>query len=203
MSPVKKVLALAGTLGVALSGVYMAASAASANTLACDNVTGTDAGYCGSEVNMYANAFDVRYQGAWVNNVVEAYPGNTADKAQDFVARQTTGNPDERVFFYAPNGVRAKDSKTGAYLVIADPAGGVPGDSRDGLVLRDFVGIQGSAYQQFTGVSTQNTAGTTWTNVATKQIVIPQGTGNQLITAANPTSRGMYWGWDQPGVDPA
>jgi hypothetical protein len=152
---------------------------------------------------MYGNAFDVRYQGAWVNNVIEAYTNSATDKATDFVARQTTANSDERVFFYAPNGVRAKDPSTGAYLVIADPAGGVAGDSRDGLVLRDFAGTQGSAYQQFTGVSTQNTAGTTWTNVATKQIVIPQGTGNQLITAKSPTSAGMYWGWDQNGVDPA
>lgn len=97
MSSVKKVLALAGTLGVSLGGVFMAASGASANTAACDKVTGTDAGYCGSEVNMYGNAFDVRYQGAWVNNVIEAYTNSATDKATDFVARQTTANSDERV----------------------------------------------------------------------------------------------------------
>jgi hypothetical protein len=106
-------------------------------------------------------------------------------------------------FFYAPNGIRAKDPKTGAYLVIADPAGGVKGDSYDGLVLRDLVGTAGSAWQQFVGVNTQNSAGTTWTNVATHQIVIPNGTGKQLTTAKSPKSAGMYWGWDQNGVDPA
>lgn len=178
-------------------GVALPALSASAATPACTNATGAYAGYCGSEVNPYGNAFDVKGQGAFTGNRIIAYPNSTTDPATDFIAEQTTSNPSERVFYYAPNGKITN-------LVITDPAGGYPGDSRDGLILKPVVGIHGSAYQQFTGVTPGNTAGTQWTNVATHQVVEPQGTAAQMLTVKVVTNRaGSYFGWDSPAVVPA
>lgn len=145
---------------------------------------------------MYGNAWNVKGQIAATGTHIDAYPNSTTDPANDFIAVPTTGNPDERVFFYAPNGVKTN-------LVVVDPAGGYPGDSPDGLILKPYTN---SPYQQFTGVNTQNTAGTQWTNVATRLVVTPNGTKNQLTgktAAVAATSLGSYFGWNQPGVVPA
>jgi hypothetical protein len=200
MSTVKKVLASAGTITVALGALLTAASAASASTPVC-TTTGPLAGSCGDQVNTYGNGWDVKWQLARVNEPIIAYPdfsGSTQitnDPATDFYTVNTTpANSDERVFEYAPNGVKSG-------LCVSDPVGGVAGDSRDGLVLRV---CNGSKFQQFTGLgNTQNTAGLQWKNLASGQIVQPNGTSAQLSTVATVANRtGSYWGWNSPGVVP-
>lgn len=192
-----RALAAIATAAGLFAGAIALAVPAGASTAGCTGlVTGPYANSCGSEVNMYGNAFDVFQQGAWKGNRVIAYPNSTTDRATDFIALSTNGNPDERVFFYAPDGKITN-------LVIVDPAGGYPGDSRDGLILKPY--IAGSKFQQFTGVNTQNTAGTQWTNIATGQVVTPMGTRNQIVTTPAATaalSLGSYWGWNANGVDP-
>jgi hypothetical protein len=187
-------------LAVAFGGLLTAASAASASTSVC-TTTGALAGSCGDQVNTYGNGWDVKWQLARVNEPIIAYPdfsGSTqitTDPATDFYTVNTTpGNADERVFQYAPNGVRSG-------LCVSDPMGGVAGDSRDGLVLRT---CNGSKFQQFAGVATLNTNGTQWRNLASGQIVQPNGTSAQLSTVATVANRtGSYWGWNSPGVVPA
>jgi hypothetical protein len=190
-----KFAAGAAALSMAGGAMGLLATTASASTTGCVNAPSTSKLYqsCGDEENTYSNGFDVYKQSAAANTKIIAFADSSTDPATDFYAFQSTSNPDERVFEYAPNGKLSG-------LVISDPMGGVKGDSRDGLVLRPY---NNSAFQQFTGVDTQDTAGTQWTNVASKQVVQPNGTGSQLTTVKDVTNAaGSYWGWNQPGVVP-
>lgn len=170
-------------------GAAALAPVAGAST-ACQNVTGSNAGYCGQEVDVAGNAFDVRYGGAWNNNEIIAYPNSSTDTAVDFIARQTTGNGNERTFEFAPGG------KPSGYCV-ADTMGGVPGGYYDGLYLRQCNNLK---WQQFTGTNTYNTLATQWTNVASGKVVQDNGTRAEMTDWAPKNTAPAYsnFGWDNP-----
>lgn len=202
MSFKAKIAATAGTAALVAAGV-MGATAAGASTDACSGASGRLAGSCGTEVNVYGNGWDVKGQHASYNAAIIAYPDVDADNGQvitsdpatDFYAHQTTGNSNERVFEYAPNGRRSG-------LCISDPASGYAGNpgGRDGLVLRT---CNGSTFQEFVGLGdTQNDQanhhhGIQWQDVATDQVVATNGTGAPLNTVDGTGVAGSYFHWVQ------
>lgn len=175
--------------GLLLGGLAMAGSAGASTTCASLS-TGSNAGYCGQEVDVAGNAFDVRYGGAWNNNEIVAYPNSTTDTAVDFIAKQANSNPDSRYFEFAPGG------NPSGYC-ISDTMGGVKGGYYDGLYLRK---CNFSKWQTFTGTNTYNTAATEWTNVASGKVVQDNGTRAEMTDWApkNTTPAYSSFGWDNP-----
>jgi hypothetical protein len=187
---IKIVMPLAGTASVAVLILASALGTANAATTAC---SGAASGECGSQVNTYGNAFNVKGNRAIVGSLIIAYPDSTTNTGGDFNAVQTTANPNERTFEFAPGNKLSGDC-------ISQPSGST------GLVLRPCraPGDVNAKFQEFTGVNPSNTAGTQWTNVASKQTVQPNGTRKQLTAVTKVTNvNGSYWGFSMPGVPPA
>jgi hypothetical protein len=181
--------AAAGAALVIGSGAF--ASAAMAASPNCQN---DPAGFCGSEVNVSGNAFNARGQSAKTGTEIIAYPNSAAGFGSDFKAVQS-GGANTRTFEFAPN-----DKPSGQCL--SEPSL----TPKSGLVLRPCRAASSSLikYQQFTGVNTQDTAGTRWTNVKSGLKIQANGNGAQLIAVKTITNvGGSYWAWDQNAVIPA
>ena len=175
--------------GLVLGGLAMAGSAEASTTCASLS-TGSNAGYCGQEVDVAGNAFNVQYGGAWNNNKIIAYPNSATDTGVDFIAKQANSNPDSRYFEFAPGG-------KGSGYCISDTMGGVKGGYYDGLYLRK---CNFSKWQTFIGANTYNTLATEWTNVASGKVVQDNGTRAEMTDWApkNTTPANSNFGWDNP-----
>jgi hypothetical protein len=181
--------AVAGAAVVIGSGGFASAALASS-----PNCTNDPAGFCGSEVNVSGNAFNARGQSAKSGTEIIAYPNSAPGLGSDFNAVQS-GGADTRQFEFAPN-----DKLSGQCL--AEPSL----TPKSGLVLRPCRAASSSLikYQQFTGVNTQDTAGTQWTNVESGLIIQANGNGGQLTAVKTVTNvGGSYWAWDQNAVIPS
>jgi hypothetical protein len=177
----------AGSLALVAAGFGSAALAAHADaqTTAC---TSAASGECGAQVNVNDNALTVKAATPAVNGAVTATPLDTTSGSQDFVASQTTSNPDERVFFYAPGGVQSK-------YVISNVSGRT-------VALRKYNAR--SLYQRWTGLSTRDTSGTQWSDNATGSKLQANGTGARVIALPNPSNRnGSFWGFQSAATIPS
>jgi hypothetical protein len=176
---IRRLAFIAAAAAIPLGGVAIAASPASASTTACTSQGPS----CGTNVNVYSNAFDVYQQGANYNQKIIAYPNSTTDRATDFV-RSAEGTAYR--YEYAPDGVLSG-------WCVSNPmgGGGVPAGST-GLVLR---GCNTTAFQQFT-MGAANSNGNQLTSVADGRTIQPNGTRAQISAPATLNNvPGSYWKW--------
>lgn len=196
----KLVAPLGAAAGLVLGSLAMAGSAGASTTCASLS-TGSNAGYCGQEVDVAGNAFNVQYGGAWNNNKIIAYPNSTTDTAVDFIAKVPAGgNSDQRYFQFAPGGVVKTTPSAPNGFCISDTMGGVKGGMYDGLYLRPCALKASNGWQTFTGANTYNTLATQWTNVASGKVVQDNGTRAEMTDWApkNTTPANSNFGWDNP-----
>lgn len=187
----RKLITIAATAISMFIGLGFAAVTAGAATPEC---SGSLAGFCGSEVNVYGNAWTAGT--IQVNAKVTASPVSTASAGGDLIAMTPAGaSASVRQFELAP-----ANEPTG--LCVSEPS--VTNNSV--LQLRPCRAANSSLlkYQEFTGINPGDTAGTPWVNVASGLTVQPNGTGNALRAVKVLTNRaGSYWGWDLPAIVPA
>lgn len=167
---------------------------ASASTSGC--TSGTYAGYCGTQSDAEAVrlSFDVRQQGAFVNNLVIAYPNSATDPAADFLQLAYRGNIALGTFFeYAPGGIASN-------LCMSDPGGGYPSNpgGPNGIVLRT---CNGSGFQRWVAAHVPGDHFQTWKNLATGKIIRSNGRGRQLtdVPMPNPPVPANYETWEFAG----
>jgi hypothetical protein len=175
----------AATIALAAGGIGVGIVSAGASTTACNTATGALDGSCGDLAN--ANGYGLAVQAPTHGKVsagaqIVSSNALTTSKTTDFYAHQTNGNPNERVFEYAPNAKRSSLCMT---------------SSRRGLTLQD---CNGSADQEFYGIGdTQNdTGGLQWVNASTGGVIdiTKQGVTQDSLSSSSNT-HGTYLHWVQ------
>lgn len=183
MKIIATLAAAAASFALAFTGTAVIATAAHAETVACDQAA---SGSCGSEVNAFGGALAIAGPARAGVSVVSE-PDSAATGRTDWLAVQTTSYPDERRFQYAPRGHASG-------LCISQPAGFTS------LVLRP---CNDTVYQRLDGHDTRNTAGTQWQVKASGGFVTGAGTGNAFaVVKIVRNIGGSYFGFDAPGVVP-
>jgi hypothetical protein len=179
-----RISAAVACAALALTGAASLATAASAETTACDMA---GAGNCGSQVNAFGGPLVIAGPAKAGTPVVSGADSKTTGRA-DWAAVQTTSYPDERRFEYAPKGVLSG-------LCISQPSGW------SFVVLRP---CNATPNQRLLGTDTRNTAGTQWQVKASGGFVTGAGTGNAFAVVKTVKNKaGSYFGFDAPGVVPA
>jgi hypothetical protein len=145
----------------------------------------------GDIVNQFGNGLDAYRQGAAVNTRIVAWQVTSTDPAVDWDAIPVGGG---WAFEYAPRGV---DTGLCASVAIgSEPAGSAP----TGLVERNCLW---NAFQRFT-VREGGNGSFELVNVATGDVLQPNGTGGQFTAVATVTNpAGSWFGWNRPGAVPA
>ena len=183
----RNIAAAVAISGAALTIGAMAAIPASAATPAC---SGDPAGFCGSQINTFGNAWTA------VGAQVTASPAATAGSGADFIAKTPAGaDANVRQFQFAPN-----DKPSG--LCVSEPST----TPNAVLTLRPCRAASNSLikFQKFAGINPGDTSGTPWVNVASHLTVQANGTGNDLRAVKVVTNPGgAIWGFDSPAVPPA
>jgi hypothetical protein len=196
LSGIAAAVAMAGAVA-GLTGLAGPAVGASASTSKC--TAGPLQPQCGDYVNQSGNGWAVYKQRLEPGTPVIAYPAvrggkQLNDPATDFYA--FTPNMSARAnrsFEWVPNGILSD-------LCLAD-LDNVNLVKPHGVLLR---WCNGSRFQQWQASEpTGSSRAVLWLNVASRNYIRPNGTGQQLTTSGSVRGiPGAYWAWNTPGTPP-